>query len=214
MTYSHLCVVRVADGKNLALSEQRNRSRTMPKRTPKAVLLTVLSIVLVFGLCTAAVAASPWSDLPNTVTAAYGISESQIAAISEGYPGGLWKPSQSVTRAQFIKMAVAAFDIPLAEPVAPSFTDVAKDDYYYPYIEGAKAAALTYGSGDGSTFRPNALITRQQALAIISRYLASANGQNLATMYSAEELATLLGHFGDGGKISAELKAEMAFAYD
>ena len=33
-------------------------------------------------------------------------------------------------------------------------------------------------------------------------------------MYTADELALLLKHFGDAASISADLKAEVAFAYD
>ncbi len=96
----------------------------MPKRTLKVALLAVLSVVLVLGMSTVALADQTWSDLPDTVTAKYGVTDNQVAAISEGYPGGLWKPYQSITRAQFTKMAVAAFNIPLTEPATPSFTDV------------------------------------------------------------------------------------------
>ena len=90
---------------------------------------------------------------------------------------------------------------------------VPKGDYYYPYIEGAKAAGVVNGN-TATTFNPKADITRQQALAIIARYVADAAGYDLATMYTADEIAILLAHFGDAGSISAELRAEMAFAYD
>ena len=60
------------------------------------------------------------------MTAKYGVTDNQIAAISEGFTDGLWKPYQTVTRAQFTKMAVAAFATPLADPAIASFTDVPK----------------------------------------------------------------------------------------
>jgi hypothetical protein len=185
----------------------------MQKSILKAALLAVLYVVLVLGLSTVALAAPPWSDMPDTLLAKYGVTADQVAAISEGYADGLWKPDQNVTRAQFIKMAVVAFKIPLANPATPSFTDVPKDNFYYQYIEGAKAAAVTSGV-TATTFGPDVLITRQQALAIIARYAASANGQNLATMYSAEQVATLLAHFGDADMIADALRSAMAYAYD
>jgi hypothetical protein len=185
----------------------------MQKSILKVALLAVLSVVLVFGLSTVALAAPAWSDMPDTLLAKYGVTADQVAAISEGYPGGLWQPYQALTRAQFTKMAVVAFKIPLANPATPSFTDVPKDNYYYPYVEGAKAAAVTSGV-TATSFGLDALITRQQALAIISRYAAKANGLNLATMYSAGQLTALLAHFGDAASISSQLKNEMAFAYD
>ncbi len=87
----------------------------MQKRTLKVAILAVLAIILVLSFAGVALADQTWSDLPDTVTAKYGITDNQVAAISEGFPGGLWKPYQSVTRAQFTKMAVAAFKYPLGE---------------------------------------------------------------------------------------------------
>ncbi len=185
----------------------------MQKRTLKVAILAVLAIVLVLGISTVALADQTWTDLPDTVTAKYGITDNQVAGISEGYQGGLWKPYQSITREQFTKMAVAAFNIPLADPATASFTDVPKGSFYYPYIEGAKAAGAVNGT-TATTFTPKANITRQQAVAIVARYVAKAQGYDLATMYTADELTAMLQHFGDAASISADLKAEVAFAFD
>jgi hypothetical protein len=137
----------------------------MQKRTTKVALLAVLAIVLVLGICTAALADQTWADLPDSVSAKYGVTDNQIAAISEGYSNGLWRPFSTVSRAQFTKMAVAAFNIPLASPPIASYMDVTKSNYYYPYIEGAKAAGVVTGT-TATTFSPNVKITRQQAIAI------------------------------------------------
>jgi len=185
----------------------------MQKRTLKVAVLAVLTVVLVLGMSTVAFADQTWSDLPDYVTAKYGVTDNQVAAISEGFPDGTWRPFQSVTRAQFTKMAVAAFSIPLVTPAVPSYTDVPASSLYYPYIEGAKAAGVVNGTS-ATTFSPNINITRQQALAIVARYVADANGYDLATMYTAAEIDALLAHFGDAASISADLKDEMAFAYD
>jgi hypothetical protein len=195
------------------MKENKKRSGLMQKRTLQVALLAVLAIVLVLGISSLALADQTWSDLPDTVTAKYGITDNQVAGISEGFAGGLWKPFQPVTRAQFTKMAVAAFNIPLATPATASFTDVPKGSYYYPYIEGAKAAGAVNGTS-ATAFSPNANTTRQQAVAIVARYIAKAQGYNLATMYTADELTSLLKHFGDMASISADLKTEVAFAFD
>ena len=113
----------------------------MQKRTLKVALLAVLAIALVLGFSTMALADQTWTDLPDTVTAKYGITDNQVAGISEGYPGNLWKPYQPVTREQFTKMAVAAFNIPLADPATASFTDVPKGSFYYQYIEAPRPPA-------------------------------------------------------------------------
>jgi len=185
----------------------------MQKRTLKVALLAVLAIVLVMGISGAAQADQTWSDLPDTVTAKYGITDNQVAEISEGYPGGLWRPYSNVSRAQFTKMAVAAFNISLANSALASYTDVPKSNYYYPYVEGAKAAGIVTGT-TATTFSPDMKITRQQALAIVARYIAKAQGFDLATMYTADDIATLLAHFGDAASISPGLRDEVAFAFD
>ena len=118
----------------------------MQKRTLKVALLAVLAIAPGVGNLHGGPRGPDVDDLPDTVTAKYGVTDNQVAAISEGYPGGLWKPYQTVTRAQFTKMAVAAFNIPLADPATASYTDVPKGSYYYQYIEGAKAAGVVNGT--------------------------------------------------------------------
>ena len=184
----------------------------MQKRTLKVALLAVLTICLVLGMTTVALADQTWSDLPDTVTAKYGITDNQVAAISDGYPGGLWKPYQSITREQFTKLAVAAFNIPLVDAATPSFTDVPKSSIYYAYIEGAKAAGVINGT-TATTFSPKALITRQQAVAIIARWVALKAGYDLSSL-SADWINTRLAHFGDAASVSADLKDEMAFAIE
>ncbi len=185
----------------------------MQKRTFEVALLAVLAILLVLGVCGVAYADQTWSDLPDSVSAKYGLTDNQIAAISEGYSNGYWRPFSTVNRAQFTKMAVAAFGIPLAKPPIASYTDVSKSDFYFQYIEGAKAAGVVSGT-TSTTFSPDVKITRQQAIAIVARYIAKAQGFNLATMYSADEINTLLAHFADATSISADLRDEVAFAFD
>ena len=185
----------------------------MQKRTTRVTLLAVLAIVLVIGLTSVVHADQTWRDLPDTVTAKYGLTDNQVASISEGFAGGLWRPFSSVTRAQFTKMAVAAFNIPLANSAIASYIDVPKSSYYYKYVEGAKAVGVVTGT-TATTFSPNLKTTRQQAIAIVARYIAKAQGYDLATMYTADEITHLLAHFGDAASISTDLRDEVAFAFD
>ena len=185
----------------------------MQKRILKVAILAALAVILVLSFAGVALADQTWSDLPDTVTAKYGITDNQVASISDGYPGGLWKPLQNVTRGQFIKMLVLNFGIAQASPATPSFTDVPKDNLYYPFVEGAKAAQVTNGFS-GAVFKPGDNITRDQALAMIVRYVAMKNGYTLATMYTAGEITALLAGFGDSASVSSALKTEMAFAID
>lgn len=118
----------------------------MGKHRHQIGLVALLAFVLILGLASLALA-SPWSDLPDSLLDSYGVSVSQVAGISSGYPDGSFRPYQSITRAQFVKMAVATFDIPLLNPPTPTFRDVPRGHFYYQYIEGAYAAGLTNGIG-------------------------------------------------------------------
>jgi len=188
----------------------------MPKRA-KLALLAVLTVVLVASFAGVALAAVPpsggWTDLRYSIVGKYGITLEQVGMISDGYTDGSWKPYNDVPRKQFIKMAVDAYKIPLKNPATPSFSDVPASDLYYQYIEGAKAAGLTNGFSNGQ-FMPNATITREQAAAIIVRWVAAKNGYDPATMYTDDEAAAILAVFPDGSSVSASLKKEIAFAVD
>ncbi len=154
-----------------------------------------------------------WGDLPDTLMDEYAVTPGQVAAISEGYPDGLWKPYQNVTRAQFVKMTVTAFGVEMADPLSGSFFDVSPSHVYYRYIEGAKAAGLIAGVTPGQ-FSPDTAITRQQAIAIVGRYVAKLSGESLKDKYPQAQRDSLLAPFKDGTHVSEELQDEVAFALE
>jgi murein DD-endopeptidase MepM/ murein hydrolase activator NlpD len=55
----------------------------------------------------------------------------------------------------------------------PTFADVPVDEWAYEEIEAAARLGLVQGTGDGSTFSPDALITRAQMATMICRALGS-----------------------------------------
>ncbi len=176
-------------------------------RINSLIIALVLALLLMGG-----VAAAAWSDLTSEDLESYGITETQVEAISEGFTDGTWRPYAPMPRKQFTKMAVDNFGIALAEPGVPSFPDVSQDSLYYPYIEGAAEARLILGFSDGS-FGPDLVVTREQAIAVVSRYAASELGQDLDA-YSDSEIALLLVKFVDADQISLSLRAEVAFAVE
>jgi len=78
-----------------------------------------------------------------------------------GYSDGTFRPYNTATRAQFVKIAVLAFHLPLYTGSEQHFTDVPTDHPFYAYIETARANNIIGGYADG-TFRPYANITRGQ----------------------------------------------------
>ena len=183
----------------------------MLKRTHKVALMAVLTVVMVLAF--AGVALAQWTDISLSVVGPYGITEEQLGQISQGFVDGSWGPYQQMPRKQFVKMAVAAYKIPLYSPATPTYTDVPATDYYYAYVEAATKAGLTNGVGGGK-FEPNGTITREQAAAIIVRWVAAKNGYNLATYYTDAEAAAIIGAFPDAAQVGPSLLKEMAFAID
>ena len=94
----------------------------------------------------------------------------KIGAIS-GYEDGKFRPDNTITRAEFVKIIVSVFGISGSN--ADEYGDVSKDAWYSSYIDKAAANGIIYGN-DGMFF-PNNNITRQDAALIIYRILNMKN---------------------------------------
>jgi len=182
----------------------------MRRKANKILVTGVISLVMLLALVGAALA---WSDVSPSDLAHYGLSEGDLEQISQGYPDGSWKPYNAMPRRQFVKMAMEAWEIPLANPDTPSYSDVPKDDPYYQYVEGATAANLILGVG-GGLFGEDTPITREQATAVIARWAATVNGYDLDTYLSSAEITSVLADFSDGNQVGPSLREEVAFALD
>ena len=95
------------------------------------------------------------------------ISTMANGAVLAGYPDGTFKPNVNITRAEFATIAIRFFKDAKAGSV--SFTDIS-GHWAEENIRKAAAQGLINGYPDG-TFRPNAPITRAEAMAIVNRVL-------------------------------------------
>ena len=182
----------------------RGSMRRSKGRGALAVLLAALVVTFVLLASGTALGGPPWSDASNAWwVAGYGVTDTQAATVADGYPDGTFRPGLVVTRAQFAKMVVEGTGVPTAMPAVPSFSDVPKTNYFYPWIEGGAQAGIISGFGDGS-FGPNNQIARQQADSILGSYLAQkelntrghiaghlGNYPSLNTWYLAEGVSVL-----------------------
>ena len=89
--------------------------------------------------------------------------------ILSGYGDGKFLPSQSITRQEFIKVVVTAFDLTQTD-IEPEFADVDKNDWAYSYIKIAFASGIITGTGD-NYFGKEENITRQDMAVIIDRVI-------------------------------------------
>ena len=173
----------------------------------------LLSAVLVVPLLLAASAilvSARWIDLPGGDLQSYGISESEVARISQGF-GLRWEPYRQMSRAQFAKMLRQAGEVAPAAPGSPSYSDVAPGSRYYGDIEGVTAAGLLHGVGGGA-FGPDLTLTREQGVAAIARYLAAKTGVDLAARYPGDAALERLSGFVDTFEVSPSLLRELAYA--
>jgi hypothetical protein len=112
-----------------------------------------------------------FTDLLDTHWAKQYISTLVSKGIIAGYSDKTFRPSKTVTRAEFAKMVCLAKGWQLTNPATASFSDVAKTDWSYSYIETVKANGAIDGYKDGS-FRPGNQITRAE----IAKIMATAQG--------------------------------------
>lgn len=102
------------------------------------------------------------SGHPNAEAIAY-LREKQVV---NGYPEGTFKPDNSVTRAELLKLLFDAQRVYPSQAVYRAcFKDV-KDDWFAPYVCYAKAKGLVQGYADG-TFVPGKDVTVTEALKIV-----------------------------------------------
>ena len=87
--------------------------------------------------------------------------------IINGFSDNTFKPDNSITRAEFTKIACKAFGINGGADCG--FSDVSASDWFYESVCSAKSAGIITGY-DG-IFNPNGFITREDASVIINRIL-------------------------------------------
>lgn len=119
----------------------------------------------------------------------------------------MYHPDHAITRAEFAAIIVRALGLkPMNDsPIKPMngsplvFTDINEKDWFRDVVHTAYAYDLINGFTDGA-FRPHDRITREQAMAIISKAMALTDLKGTLTSFDANEL---LSQFDDGEAVSA-----------
>jgi PKD repeat protein len=103
------------------------------------------------------------------------------AGIVQGYPSGLYQPTNPVTRDQmavYISRALAGGDGNVQVPsgvVEATFTDVLADHWAYRYIEYCAGAEIVQGYPDGA-YHPDETVNRGQMAVYVARSVATPTG--------------------------------------
>lgn len=94
------------------------------------------------------------------------VSTAVINGLVTGYDGNLFKPGNSVTKAEFLKMALVSKGIDPAETNRSPYKDVAADSWYERYFSFARNNGLLDKDSRGMVF-PNKTITRIDAAYVL-----------------------------------------------
>ena len=127
-----------------------------------------------FRLLTDEVRAEYWSTVSGYTDVKAGdwynnaISTLSGLGIITGYEDGTFRPNASISRAEFVTIATRFFDY--AAEYEGAFSDVSYSSWYADFVQAAVDMGLVNGYENG-TFRPNASITRAEAVAIVNRVL-------------------------------------------
>jgi hypothetical protein len=133
------------------------------------VVLALMALLGTFGA--PAVQAASLSDL-STSWAKGDIQQLLDRGVVNGYPDGTFRPSRSVTRAEFAKLMDKAFHLDPVDGPAP-FKDVA-GHWAKRYIKALVDAKIIQGYED-QTFRPDRSVSRAEVVTMVTRALKAAD---------------------------------------
>lgn len=135
-----------------------------------------------------------FSDVPEGAWFESYVEAAHADGVASGYSDGSFKPAQCVTRAEGVKMAMAAFDdqLPVADPAAMIYynwyTDITEEDWFYDPLFAALNLQVVgdYHADWGDdyvegSFYPNEAMPREEVAALFYRIQAVID--NEATHY-------------------------------
>ena len=126
-------------------------------------------------------------DVPNGYWAACGIDKLALNDVVVGYPDGLFKPNRNISRAEFATMLVKGFNMNAHGAKTNKFSDVSQSNWANAAIAKAVNEDLLRGYPN-HTFKPNANVTRVEALTSIAKGMTcdidSAKADQILSQYS------------------------------
>lgn len=133
----------------------------------KKIICLLITVALLVPAT--AFADASFSDLPAGHWAYAYVNKLVNDKTVNGYEDGTFKPDAKVTRAEFVKMIGKS-----AETAANDFTDVPKDHWGYDYIMSSGMDV------EGTAFRPDDLMTRNDVAALVWKRAGSVAGLKAA----------------------------------
>lgn len=143
----------------------------------------ILSLILILALCAAltptagafmlvpetAPPRAEYTDVPEDHWAAGSIRRATELGLFQGVAQGRFGLGQPISRAAFVTALGRLFDWEAVTPEKGSYTDVARDAWYYAAVETARANSGVAAAG--REFRPEEGITRSEMASMLLRSL-------------------------------------------
>ncbi len=107
--------------------------------------------------------------------------------VTAGVDASHFNPKSPCTRAQVVTFLWRAAGEPEPAGSTMKFKDVPYNNSYVPYYKAiiwATEQGITSGTGDGSTFSPNATVTRAQFVTFLWRYAGEPSPSNMSTTFN------------------------------
>lgn len=149
----------------------------------KNPIKNIISLALTGFLLAIPIAmAASFNDIENS-THKNSIQFLKARGVVQGYSDGTYRPTQSVNRAEFVKILVEAKFKGEASTQNQSqcFSDV-RTEWFAPYVCYAKSKAILTGYADG-TFKPSQSINLAEALKVILKTYDIEIDQNVGTQW-------------------------------
>lgn len=134
----------------------------------KKSFIGILVFCLVCSFSFSVFAATQYTDV-DAHWAEEAIERWSEEKIVNGYEDNTYKPNNYVTRAEYITMIVRLFE-PAKKADLSEYKDVKEDAWYYEALAKAVEMGIIEGY-DNNTLKPEASITRQEAMVILNRVL-------------------------------------------
>jgi len=129
-----------------------------------------------------------FADLRDAQWARQAVEHLAEKQVIHGYEDGDFRPNNTITREDFVKIVMLAFEI-TPDTADAGFTDVSLEHWAHDYISGAKEAGIINGIGN-HVFGTGANITRQDMAVILFqaiKYLQKAPGEKSVAFFTDHE---------------------------
>ncbi|HVI41377.1 MAG TPA: S-layer homology domain-containing protein, partial [Anaerovoracaceae bacterium] len=138
----------------------------MKKKLISLILSVSILVTLMPG--TALAASDSYTDIPADNWSVGVVNAAKDYGLMQGAGDGVFGFGNTITKAEFITVLDRMFGWELISPDTPTFSNVAKDQWFYPYIE----TALKNNVIDSTeTFNPGEPITREEMAVMLVRGL-------------------------------------------